>query len=136
MANDPRWITADEIVAINARQVASSNEPHLLLRRDSLESAVARPQQHFAYSEGSTDVLDLAIALLLGIAQNHPFQQGNKRTAFVAFVTFLDRNGYDLDAPDEGAPVATAIIDVLEKRAGPDRFRDFIAPFVKPFDAL
>ena len=98
--------------------------------------AVARPQQHFAYSEGSTDVLDLAIALLLGIAQNHPFQQGNKRTAFVAFVAFLNRNGYDLDAPDEGVPVATAIIDVLEKRSGPDRFRDFIAPFVSPFDAL
>ena len=41
LANDPRWITTDEVVAINPRQVASSNEPHFLLRRDSLESGRA-----------------------------------------------------------------------------------------------
>lgn len=97
-----------------------------------MESAVARPQQHYAYSDGPADILDLAIALLLGIAQNHPFQQGNKRIAFIAFVAFLNRNGYELRASDEGAPVATAIIGVLEKRAGPDDFRTFVASFVRP----
>lgn len=124
LANDPRWITTDEVVAINARQVASSNEPHFLLRRDSLVSGRA----------------PAAALRLFGRIDRRSGPRDRTASRDRAEPSFsarqLNRNGYDLDAPDEGVPVATAIIDVLEKRSGPDRFRDFIAPFVSPFDAL
>ena len=42
----------------------------------------------------------LAIKFLMGIAQNHPFEQGNKRTAFTIAAMFLELNGYELVAPD------------------------------------
>jgi len=64
-----------------------------------LESALARPQHLFAY--GESDVAALAGAYAFGIAKNHPFIDGNKRTAFVACELFLAANGYDLVASDE-----------------------------------
>ena len=65
-----------------------------------MESACARPRNLWAY-DGEEDVLALAVALLTGIAQNHPFAQGNKRTALVGARNFLQSNGYDLDIEDE-----------------------------------
>lgn len=54
----------------------------------------------------------LAVALLLGIARNHPFTQGNKRTAFEAADAFLYLNGYELDVPD-GPGFADLIVEVI-----------------------
>lgn len=56
-----------------------------------LESALARPQQLLAY--GSPDLFQMAAAYAFGIARNHPFVDGNKRTAFMAAYIFLVRNG-------------------------------------------
>lgn len=86
--------------------------------RDSglLESAIAKPLNHWAY--GEDDIVVLAVKLLLGIAQNHPFEQGNKRTAFTAAATFLEMNGYELDAPDGemfGKLIERVIIDDLSE---------------------
>ena len=68
--------------------------------RDSglLESALTRPQNLTAY--GQPDAIDLAAAYGFGIASNHPFIDGNKRTAFVAVELFLELNGYELTATD------------------------------------
>jgi len=61
-----------------------------------LESALARPQ-NFAYGE-DVDMASLAASYAFGLAKNHPFLDGNKRTALVVSVTFLNLNGYDFDA--------------------------------------
>ena len=60
------------------------------LRRVNLESALARPQNLVAY--GEPDAADLAASYAFGIARNHPFVDGNKRTAFVAAMLFFDKN--------------------------------------------
>jgi death-on-curing protein len=63
-----------------------------------LESAMARPENLAAY--GDPDVCDLAAAYAFGIARNHPFADGKKRTAFVVSATFLLLNGRDLTATE------------------------------------
>ena len=64
-----------------------------------LSSALARPHNLLAYGE-SPDAASLPAAYAFGIARNHPFLDGNKRTAFVAMELFLDLNGWFLKADD------------------------------------
>lgn len=66
-----------------------------------LDSALARPQQSHAYGSPPPDLIDLAASLAFGLARNHPFIDGNKRTAHVCYRVFLALNGVDLDASDE-----------------------------------
>ena len=61
--------------------------------------------------QGEEDVVVLAVALLAGIAQNHPFAQGNKRVALVGARNFLQINGYDLGIDDEA--LGPAIVDLV-----------------------
>ena len=72
--------------------------------RGLLESAMARPQHLVAY--GEPDAADLAAAYAFGIARDHPFVDGNKRTALVVGETFLMLNGYALKASDAEIVVA------------------------------
>jgi death on curing protein len=64
-----------------------------------LESALARPQQKFAYAD-QPDIALLAAAYAFGLAKNHAFVDGNKRTAFMAAYVFLGLNGHDLTAEE------------------------------------
>ncbi len=92
-----------------------------------LESAIAKPQNHWNY--GEDDVVVLAVKLLLGIAQNHPFEQGNKRTALTAAATFLELNGYELDVPD-GDPFGNFIERVITGEFSEAEFTELIRPCV------
>ena len=98
MPSEPTWLTADAVIRFNQRAVADTGEPFILRDAGLLESALARPKNHWSY--GEDDLAVLAVSLLLGIAGNHPFGQGNKRAAFAAMEYFLFLNGYRLDAPD------------------------------------
>jgi len=80
-----------------------------------LESALARPQQKRTYEEG-IDVADLAAAYGFGIAKNHPFIDGNKRTAFMALYTFLRLNGVRLVATEPEA--VTVMLGVASGELG------------------
>ena len=110
MANEPAWLTADLLVQFNDLTVSATGEPHVVRDLGGLESAVARPVNHWHY--GEQDVVALAVALLLGIARNHPFLQGNKRTAFAAADYFLYLNGYELGVEDSEA-MADFIVDAI-----------------------
>jgi len=94
-------ITVEEVLAAHARvkgiPIASAIDH--VHRMDLLDSAVTRPQNAAAY-EGA-DLLAQAATLLWGLVRNHPFQDGNKRTALVSTVAFLDINGYRLDMSDD-----------------------------------
>ena len=70
--------------------------------------------------------------MLSGIAQNHCFEQGNKRTAFIAAVMFLKANGYNLTVPDGEVPLGRWIERVITKGLTMEQFTDLIRPFVKP----
>ena len=110
MGNEPVWLTADLLIEFNELEVSATGEPHVLRDLGGLESAIARPVNHWHY--GEADVVALAVALLLGIARNHPFLQGNKRTAFAAADYFLYLNGYDLTVEDSEA-LADVIVDAI-----------------------
>jgi death on curing protein len=92
------WIDPSAILAIHDAQVAEHGGSAGIRDAGLLESALARPENPLAY--GTPDFADRAAAYGFGIARNHPFPDGNKRTAFVAVELFLAINGRRLDADD------------------------------------
>ena len=97
---DPLWISEELILAVHDRQIAEHGGPAGVRDQAMLESALARPQQRMAYGGADVDLPALAAAYAYGIARNHPFVDGNKRTAAVACELFLELNGYLLVATD------------------------------------
>ena len=98
------WITTDVAVAAHAEQLAEHGGGEGVRDQRLLESAMARPQNLAAY--GEPDAAALAAAYAFGIARNHPFVDGNKRTAAVVSETFLILNGHSLAASDAELVVA------------------------------
>jgi death-on-curing protein len=101
---EPHWLDRRSVEAIHVMIAQQSGGSAGLRDAALLESALARPQQRFAYEETS-DLYDLAAAMGFGLARNHPFIDGNKRIAFVATVTFLERNGVAFVASEVDAAV-------------------------------
>jgi len=97
----PVWIRADVVLATHQRQLAEHGGGIGLRDASLLESALARPRNLLAYADPAPDIARLAAAYAYGIAANHPFVDGNKRTAFVVCRTFLLLNGCDLEATRE-----------------------------------
>lgn len=97
---EPIWLLEAVVTAIHSRQLAEHGGLEGLRDPGMLSSALARPKNAFAYSEPKPDVSTLADAYAFGIAKNHPFVDGNKRTAYVLCRTFLKLNGYDIGATD------------------------------------
>jgi death-on-curing protein len=95
------WIERALAVAIHERQLAEHGGG-MGVRDDSLlDSALARPQQDHAYGDPTPDLADLAASLAFGLARNHPFVDGNKRTAHVCYRVFLALNGANIVSSDE-----------------------------------
>lgn len=90
------WITPELAEAIHDRQLAEHGGPGSVRDRGLLDSALARPQQLAAYGGLEVDAPALAAAYAFGMARNHPFVDGNKRTAYVLCRTFLVLNGWDM----------------------------------------
>jgi death-on-curing protein len=88
------------VEAIQFDQIQSHGGLAGLRDEGALESALARPRNRFAYSR-KPDLATLAAAYAFGLARDHPFQDGNKRIAFLTAVVFLGLNGYDLEVSDE-----------------------------------
>lgn len=130
MRNEPSWVTPDGVIYINADQVSRTSEPHQLLDRGLLESACAKPKNHWAY-DSEDDVVVLAASLMLGLAQNHPFLQGNKRTAFVAMIGFLGANGYGLEIADDDHNFEV-LIDAVARKISEEEFISALRPRVWP----
>jgi death-on-curing protein len=92
------WIERAIVLAIHNEQLAEHGGLTGIRDEGLLESALARPLNLAAYH--TPDCADLAAAYGFGIARNHPFMDGNKRTAFVVIELFLAMNGYELVAED------------------------------------
>jgi death-on-curing protein len=103
--NEPRWLNIDIVLDFHAEQLALFGGADGVRDMGLLESALARPINKFAY--GEADFAALAAAYGFGIAKNHPFVDGNKRTALASIIVFLGLNRIDLDATQDEA---TAII--------------------------
>ena len=96
---EPVWIDERDALALHDRLLALHGGAVGLRDDGLLKSALARPQQHFAYAE-SPDIVDMAAAYTWGIVRNHPFVDGNKRTGFVVGILFLELNGYRFNASE------------------------------------
>ncbi len=98
---DPIWISTELALAVHRRQLAEHGGADGTRDAGLLESALARPRQRFAYTDPTPEIPDLAASYAFGIARNHPFIDGNKRTAAVVCETFMNLNGWSLSASDE-----------------------------------
>jgi len=94
------WVEKTLAIAIHDRQIAEHGGSAGVRDEGLLESALARAPQLLAYGDPAPDLADLAAALAQGLARNHPFVDGNKRTAAVACETFLELSGAALEAED------------------------------------
>src|SRR3546814_8482956 len=92
------WVSLDVAIAAHREQLAEHGGGDGVRDGNLLESAMARPQNTAAY--GDPDAAELAASYAYGIARNHPFVDGNKRTAAVISEPFLVLNGYGLNASD------------------------------------
>lgn len=99
--SEPVWITKKIALALHRRQLAEHGGGDGIRDVGMLESALARPQQSYAYGDPPPDICALSAAYAFGIAKNHPFVDGNKRTAYVMMRLFLIRNGRELTATKE-----------------------------------
>ena len=90
-----RWVGAQVVLAIHDRQLAEHGGADGIRDLGAIESALARPANLAAY--GDPDAGELAAAYMFGLAANHGFVDGNKRTAWVTARTFLVDNGFARD---------------------------------------
>lgn len=112
MAGSWAWVAFDVALAAHAEQLAEHGGGEGVRDAGALESAMARPVNLAAY--GDPDAPALAAAYAFGIARNHPFVDGNKRTAAVVSETSLALNGYTLEASDAELVVAMLTLAASE----------------------
>ncbi len=96
---EPIWLSWRVVESIHRTEILQHGGSRGIRDKGLIQSALERPINKWQY-EGS-DVFTLAAAYGFGIAKNHGFEDGNKRTAFVSLYTFLGLNGYELDAEEE-----------------------------------
>ncbi len=120
---EPKWITLSIATTIHDEAIyefgglAGVRDPGLL------ESELDRPRNLFAYESGRS-IFELAAVLCVGIAKNHPFNDGNKRTALLATRAFLYLNGQELE-PTQGEEV-TALVAVADGSLDEQRLAEWL----------
>jgi len=129
--SEPEWLDTDIVLDFHAEQLALFGGPDGVRDLGLLESALARPINKFAY--GETDLAVLAAAYGFGIAKNHPFVDGNKRTALASIIVFLGLNGVDLDATQDAA--AAIVFAVAAGEITEDVLARWVAGHSKPLVA-
>lgn len=110
---EPLWIEERDVLAIHDRLLAIHGGAPGLRDRGLLQSALARPRQHYAYAN-SRHIVAMAALYTTGILGNHLFVDGNKRTGFVIGVLFLELHGFDFKASEED--VTRAVFDLAAGR--------------------
>ncbi|MCB1813266.1 MAG: type II toxin-antitoxin system death-on-curing family toxin [Candidatus Competibacteraceae bacterium] len=99
---EPRWLLESVVLAIHTMLLEAHGGEGGLRDQDLLASALARPRNKYAY-EDDCSLFDLAAAYSFGLAKNHPFIDGNKRTAFLCGTLFLELNGLKFTATEPDA---------------------------------
>jgi death-on-curing protein len=119
---EPVWIDLEVVLAIHDVQLAEHGGQAGVRDRGLLESALARPQNQFAYGEHALP--RLAASYAFGISRNHPFLDGNKRTSLVVAELFLDLNGLELTATD--AECVTTFLKLAAGELTEEQLTDWI----------
>ncbi|QQP89657.1 type II toxin-antitoxin system death-on-curing family toxin [Skermanella sp. TT6] len=117
------WISHDVVIAIHEAQLAEHGGASGIKDIAFLESALAHPLNFENY--GEPDIADLAASYACGVAGNHPFVDGNKRTAFVVMELFLELNGQELKASD------AACVETMLKVAAGEMDQEAMAAWIR-----
>lgn len=110
----PEWLTKETVLKIYTEVIDISGGSHGLRDEGLLESALARPLNVFAYED--VTIFDLAATYAEAITHNHPFLDGNKRTAFAVAGLFLEINGYEITV-EQHADIMVALAEKKITRA-------------------
>ena len=124
---EPQWLDRRDALAIHDRQLAEHGGIAGLRDPGMLESALARPVNRWNY--GEDDPAELAAAYAFGVARNHPFADGNKRTSWVLARLFLALNGHQLlfESADAIAAMLALAAGELSEAEMADWFRQRLA---------
>jgi death-on-curing protein len=120
---EPVWIRLREALAIHERLLALYGGAEGLRDEGLLESALARPQQIYAYGD-DPDLADLSAALTAGVVWNHPFVDGNKRTGFLLGVLFIELSGLEFVAKE--ADATQAVLSLASKTLDEVGYRNWL----------
>ena len=120
---EPVWLRPDVVLAIHNRQLAEHGGPPGVRDEGLLESALIAPVNRWQYEKGSLP--ELAACYAFHLAGNHPFIDGNKRTAYICMRLFLTLNGMDLTAdPEEKIRI---MVDLSAGRLGFDELAAWVS---------
>ena len=111
--NEPEFLTLDDVLLIHDEQLEAYGGIQGIRDTGLLESAVMMPQASFGGEYLHQNLFEMAAAYAFHIAENQPFLDGNKRTALVSALVFLDINGFVI--LDEGMKLYDAIIAIANK---------------------
>lgn len=133
MDAEPVWLTFEDVRDIHENQITRFGGLEGIKDENLVHSAVSAPINLFHY-EGIDDPLVLGIHLCAAVAQNHAFNDGNKRTATAAMIEFLALNGWDLVVPDD-EPDTPLLGQWVEKLVSgtlvPDQLHERLIHFVQ-----
>ena len=118
------WLTIADVLAIHDEQIAEHGGSDGVRDMNVIESAIARPRQLVNFGDSTPDMAALAATLAFGLAKNHGFVDGNKRTSAVATETFLALNGVKVTASDE--EIVQVWTDIGAGQMGEDELADWL----------
>lgn len=125
------WIEESVVLALHEEHLAEHGGAVGIRDRGLLQSALNRPQHLVAYDD--PDIAALAAAYGYGLVRNHPFVDGNKRTAFTVTETFLALNGHELTADDLSCVIT--MLRLAEGGLSEKEFADWIRANIKLAEA-
>ncbi len=123
LSREPRWVSRLVVDAIQTDMLLSHGGMPGLRDEELLESALARPRQRFTY-DATTDLAALAAAYGFGLSRNHPYNDGNKRVAFVTMGVFLGLNGIEFTAAE--TEIVTTMVALASGTLDEDTLADWI----------
>lgn len=127
-----RYLTVQEVLFIHFQVIERFGGAHGVLNLTGLESAVARPNATMEGNDLYVSVLEKAAVLLHSLVLNHPFQDGNKRTAFTALGLFLRFNGMALEGSRTDAE--NLVVDVADKHLSPETIVGWLQSHTRSMD--
>jgi death-on-curing protein len=131
MTAGPRWLEIDLVLDFHAEQLALFGGAEGIRDHGLLESAMGRPLNKFAY--GESDIVALAASYGYGIAKNHPFIDGNKRTALASMIVFLGLNKLEIEA--SAAELTAVILSLAAGEITEDVLARWLREHVRRLDA-
>ena len=125
---EPIWLSRILLDQMHAELIREHGGSPGIRDANLIESALARPQNKWAY--GEEDIVELAAAYGYGLARNHGYVDGNKRIAFMAMFVFLYQNGFFLDA--ENSEVVSVMLGVTEGNLSEEALSEWLRSRLRP----